>query len=73
MVMTKRRDIIKLIAQAAKAQGIDWTEAREGAKHTVFDLDGLMIPISRQRDIDNMMALIIYKECAAKLGKDWWK
>lgn len=24
-------------------------------------------------EIDNEMAQIIYKECAEKLGKDWWK
>jgi hypothetical protein len=33
----------------------------------------LLIPIARHNQIDNMMAVIIYKECAAKLGKDWWK
>ncbi len=46
---------------------------REGANHTVFNLDGLMIPIGRHNDLDNQMAEIIYKEAAEKLGKRWWK
>jgi hypothetical protein len=71
--VTKRREIIKRIAQAAKAQGIEWSEVREGSNHTVFSLDGLMIPVARHNDIDNIMTQIIYKECAVKLGKDWWK
>lgn len=71
--MTKRRDVIKTIRAAAKAAGLDWAEAREGANHTVFSLDGLMIPIARHTEIDNRMAEIIFKECADKLGEDWWK
>lgn len=46
---------------------------REGANHTVYSLDGLMIPIARHNEIDNQLAEIIYKECAAKLGRDWWR
>jgi hypothetical protein len=49
-----------------------WLE-RVKANHTVFNLDGLMIPIARHNEIDNQMAEIIYKECADKLGKDWWR
>lgn len=64
---------MKRIAQAAREQGVEWTKAREGANHTVFSLDGLMVPIARHREIDNQMAQIIYRECEPKLGKDWWK
>lgn len=71
--MTRRRDVLKKINKAAKASGLDWSEVREGANHTVFSLDGLMIPIARHNEIDNQMAEIIYKECADKLGKDWWR
>jgi hypothetical protein len=31
------------------------------------------IPIPRHNEIGNRMAEVIYKEAAAKLGKDWWK
>jgi hypothetical protein len=48
-------------------------EVREGANHTVYSLDGLLIPIARHSEIDNQMAEIIYKECAAKLGRGWWR
>ena len=71
--MTKRRDIIKTIAMAAAGRGITFTVSREGARHTVYDLDGIKIPIARHNEIGNRMAEVIYKEAAAKLGKDWWK
>jgi alpha-L-fucosidase len=71
--MTKRRDIIKTIAAEAKRRGFTFGVEREGANHTVYNLDGLMIPIGRHNDLDNQMAEIIYKEAAAKLGKRWWK
>jgi alpha-L-fucosidase len=72
-MMTKRRDIIKIIATAAAAQGVSFTVSREGSRHTVHDLDGIKIPIARHNEIGNQMAEVIYKEAAAKLGKDWWK
>jgi hypothetical protein len=72
-MMTKRRDIIKIIATAAAAQGVTFTVIREGARHTVYDLDGIKIPIARHNEIGDRMAEVIYKEAAPKLGKDWWK
>jgi hypothetical protein len=71
--MTRRRDVLKKISKAARVRGLVWSEAREGANHTVFSLDGLMIPIARHNEIDDQLAEIIYKECAEKLGKDWWR
>lgn len=71
--MTKRRDIIRTIATVAADQGIAFTIFREGSRHTVYDLDGIKIPIARHNEIGNLMAEVIYKEAAAKLGKDWWK
>ena len=62
-----------MIGEAAKNRNLAWSEARQGANHTVFDLDGVMIPIARHDEIDNRMAEIIFEECAGKLGKDWWK
>lgn len=57
----------------AKVKNVVWELAREGANHTVYSLDGLMIPIARHNEIDNTMAQKIYKECEAKLGKGWWR
>jgi len=72
-MMTKRRDIIKIIATAAANQGLTFTITREGSRHTVYDLDGIKVPIARHNEIGTQMAEVIYKEAAAKLGKDWWK
>ncbi len=36
-------------------------------------LDGLRIPIHRHNEVIERTATRIYKECEAKLGKDWWK
>lgn len=71
--MTKRRDVLSIIGKAARAQGLEWVVVREGARHTVYALDGLRIPVPRHRDIDGQMARVIYRECELKLGKDWWR
>lgn len=71
--MPKRRDVLKRIAKQAKAAGVAWDFDHEGGNHTVYRLDGLMIPIPRHSEIDNLMADVIYRECAAKLGKGWWR
>ncbi|GEE01406.1 hypothetical protein nbrc107696_18520 [Gordonia spumicola] len=70
--MTKRRDILKMLKQGARAAGVTY-EAVEGGNHTVVKLDGYRVPVARHNEIDNSMAIIIYKEAEAKLGKDWWK
>lgn len=71
--MTKRRDIIKAITKAAKAQGLSFDLDHEGGNHTVYSLDGLMIPIGRHNELDNQFAQMVYKECEPKLGKRWWR
>ena len=71
--MTKRRDIISNIAAAARQAGLPWEIEREGANHTVYSLDGLMIPIARHNEIAKGTAEAIYRECAPKLGKGWWR
>ena len=72
-MVTRRRHVIKVIADQAKRAGLDWAEDREGGRHTIFSLDGLMIPIPRHPDIDVRTAERIYKECEPKLGRRWWK
>jgi len=39
----KTRDVIRKITQEARRQGIEWIMKREGANHTIYSLDGLMI------------------------------
>jgi hypothetical protein len=69
----KRRDLIKRIGTAAKAADLTWDILREGANHTVYVLDQLRIPIPRHNEINEITALGIMKDCADKLGEDWWK
>lgn len=71
--MARRRDIIKKINEAAKVSGLTWEILREGANHTIYILDGLRIPIARHNELGDRMATELYKECAPKLGRDWWK
>lgn len=69
----KRRDVIRKIAEAAKAAGLSWQLEREGANHSVYMLDGLMIPIPRHREIGERRTADIFVECEPKLGKGWWR
>ena len=69
----KRRDLLKAIARQAKRRSVSWTLDRNGANHDVYNLDGLMIPIARHSEIDDLFAVEIFKECEPKLGKRWWK
>lgn len=69
----KRRDLIRKIAKAARDNNIPWTLQREGANHSVYDLDGLRIPIPRHREIGDNTTRDILTECEPKLGKGWWK
>ncbi len=66
--MTKRRDAIRKISDEAKRQGIDWVLDREVGPHSIFSLDGLMIPIPRHNELGNRFAETLYKECESKLG-----
>lgn len=69
----KRRELIKRISKEAKAQGLDWSPARQGSNHEVYSLDGLMIPIGRHTEFGNKYAEAVWKECEPKLGEDWWR
>lgn len=68
--MPKRSEII--ITKAAKAAGLKFVIVREG-RHTIYSLDGLLIPIGRHNEFGNRYAETVYKECEPKLGKGWWR
>ncbi len=73
-MVTTRRDILKKVAKAAKAAGIEWGLAREGANHSIYKLDGKQIAIGRHPgEVGTRYAETIYRECEEKLGKDWWR
>ena len=46
---------------------------REGRNHSVYRLNGAMIPIGHHRELDKMLARKIFMECESELGKDWWR
>lgn len=46
---------------------------RKGGNHDVYLLDGMMIPLPRHNEIPELTTRGIYRECEAKLGKDWWR
>ncbi|MGH3754797.1 MAG: hypothetical protein ACRDRP_19280 [Pseudonocardiaceae bacterium] len=47
--------------------------AREGVNHTIYSLDGIMIPIVRHRETDDQLARKVFEECEPKSGKGWWQ
>ena len=49
-IVSKPRDIVKRIAAEAKRQGLNFVLDREGANHTIYSLDGIIIPIPRHRE-----------------------
>ncbi|MBS4730540.1 hypothetical protein MSM1_20185 [Mycobacterium sp. SM1] len=71
--MPKRTEVIDKITKGAKKAGLRLEIQREGANHTIYNLDGLMIPIARHPVVDGYLAIKIYKQCEPKLGKGWWR
>ncbi|WEW73739.1 HicA-like toxin [Mycobacterium phage Nanz197] len=71
--MPKRSEIVSKITKAAKAKGLKFKSVRKGARHEIFDLDGVMVPIGNHTVLDGYLMLKIYKECEPKLGKGWWR
>jgi hypothetical protein len=62
-----------MIEKAAKTAELKFIHVREGGKHTIYELDGLMIPIARHRELGARYAETVYKECESKLGRSWWR
>lgn len=69
----KRRDLIKKIATEAKRQDVEWTLCGEGANQSIYLLKGEIIPIPRHSELGEQLAVEIFKECQAVLGKGWWR
>jgi len=46
---------------------------KEGAKHSLYELDGVLIPIPRHTELGERLAMAIFAECEIVLGKGWWK
>lgn len=71
--MPKTAAVIRNIETAARRAGLSWEHLREGGNHTIYSLDGLIVPIARHATTDGYLETRIYKICEAKLGKGWWR
>lgn len=69
----RRRDLLKRIRVAAKAQGLALEELREGSHHTIFRVGGLQFPVPRHNEINEYTAQAIMKDLDAELGEEWWR
>jgi hypothetical protein len=71
--MPKTATVIRNIEKAAKNAGLTFQYLRQGGNHTIYSLDGLIVPIARHATTDAYLEIRIYKQCEEKLGKGWWK
>lgn len=71
--MVKQRDLVKRIAEQAASVSVPWTLIREGGNHAVYQLGSTTIPVPRHREINEITALAIFKQCQPELGVGWWK
>ncbi len=71
--MTKRAELTKKIAAAAKAKGLAWEIDREGANHTIYRLGNQKVTVARHKELGNRYAETVYKQCEGTLGEDWWR
>lgn len=68
-----RRTLIHRIAREARRKKLRWELAREGANHSIFDLDGLLVTVPRHSELNEFTALGILTRCAEKFGPKWWR
>lgn len=69
----KRRDLVRLIADAARARDVSWEFVREGAEHEIGAIGGRVFSIPRHREILEPTARAILKAMEKELGERWWE
>jgi predicted RNA binding protein YcfA (HicA-like mRNA interferase family) len=69
----KRRNLLRLIADAAHVRRLAWTLVRQGGDHEVWALDGKRITIPRHREINDQTARAILTAFEEVLGRRWWE
>jgi len=69
----KRRDLVRLIADAARRRGMTWELVREGSAHEVWALDGRRITVPRHREIKEVTARAVLQAFEEELGTRWWE
>lgn len=67
----KRTEVVRSIKRAARVRGMDFVPRRAGGNHTIYDLDGMSIPIPNGTTVNGREH--IFRQCQDKLGKGWWR
>jgi len=60
--MMKRTDLVKRVKSMAKTAGVPFELMREGGNHTIYSLDGNVLPVPRQNEINELTAKSILKQ-----------
>lgn len=68
----KRRDLLKKIRQAAKAHGASYEEF-EMTRHTGVVVGDTRTTVARHNEIQDRMAVVIFKQLEQELGEGWWR
>lgn len=68
----KRRELLRQIQKRAAARAARWEFEREGGRHSVYRLDGKIVPIPRHNEIREGTAQAILRDVEAMLkeGRD---
>lgn len=66
-------NLIREIAEAAKAQGVPFEHERNGRKHRVFRLGKTVTVIIPNSIVKPLVRLDILRQCAPELGPRWWE
>ena len=69
----KRRDLLQLIANGARKQGIEWRLLRQGADHEIWRCGSLAVHVPRHRDLNQVTAKRTLHELERVFGKEWWR
>ena len=69
----KRTALIRQVAKAARARGIEFELLRSQGVHDIYTLDGQRIPIPRHKEIPDGTVDGVRKLAESKLGRRWWR
>ncbi len=70
----KRAALIKRISDAAKANGITWTQVASKGNHEKWRLGrSVQVSIPRHSEINEITAQAILRSTESELGEGWWK
>lgn len=61
----RRTDLEKQLRAIAKTKAVAFSKSREGANHTIFNMNGTKIPVPRHREISEHLAKKILKDARA--------